>query len=91
MAFKRIFLLPAMLILTGCTAGNGEGLDQNGQPIPILTPVQSDFQEIKDAVPLFKDRELAKAAARIIGDEAMHWAVLRQAPGEESVPAAFVS
>lgn len=43
------------------------------------------------AVPLFKDRELAKAAASIMGDEAMHWAVLRQALGEEPVPAAFVS
>ena len=43
------------------------------------------------AVPLFKDRELAKAAASILGDEAMHWAVLRQAIGEEPVPAAFVS
>jgi hypothetical protein len=43
------------------------------------------------AVPLFKDRELSKAAASILGDEAMHWAVLRQAVGEEPVPAAFVS
>ena len=43
------------------------------------------------AVPLFKDRELAKAAASILGDEAMHWAVLRNAVGEEPVPAAFVS
>jgi bacterioferritin (cytochrome b1) len=43
------------------------------------------------AVPLFKDRELAKAGASILGDEAMHWAVLRQALGEEPVPAAFVS
>ncbi|HEU5134678.1 MAG TPA: ferritin-like domain-containing protein [Steroidobacteraceae bacterium] len=43
------------------------------------------------AVPLFHDRELSKAAASILGDEAMHWAVLRQAVGEEPVPAAFVS
>jgi rubrerythrin len=43
------------------------------------------------AVPLFRDRELSKAAASILGDEAMHWAVLRQAVGEEPVPAAFVS
>ena len=43
------------------------------------------------AVPLFADRELAKAAASILGDEAMHWAVLRQALGEVPVPAAFVS
>ena len=43
------------------------------------------------AVPLFANRDLAKAAASILGDEAMHWAVLRQAVGDEPVPAAFVS
>jgi rubrerythrin len=43
------------------------------------------------AVPLFRSRELAKAAASILGDEAMHWAVLRQALGENPVPSAFVS
>ena len=43
------------------------------------------------AVPLFGDAQLAKAAASILGDEAMHWAVLRQALGENPVPAAFVA
>src|SRR3546814_16139434 len=43
------------------------------------------------ALPLFADRELAKAAATILGDEAMHWAVLRHAVGENPVPVAFVS
>jgi len=43
------------------------------------------------AVPLFGNRDLAKAAASILGDEAMHWAVLRHAVGEAPVPAAFVS
>jgi len=43
------------------------------------------------AVPLFGNRDLAKAAASILGDEAMHWAVLRQAVGEAPVPSAFVS
>ncbi|MGH6625639.1 MAG: sigma-70 family RNA polymerase sigma factor [Burkholderiaceae bacterium] len=43
------------------------------------------------AEPLFGNRELAKAAASILGDEAMHWAVLRQALGETPVPSAFVS
>jgi rubrerythrin len=43
------------------------------------------------AVPLFGNRDLAKAAASILGDEAMHWAVLRQALGEVPVPSAFVS
>ena len=43
------------------------------------------------AVPLFGARELAKVAASILGDEAMHWAVLRHALGEDPVPVAFVS
>ena len=43
------------------------------------------------AVPVFDNRDLAKAAASILGDEAMHWAVLRQALGEAPVPSAFMS
>jgi hypothetical protein len=42
------------------------------------------------AVPAFHNRDLSKAAASILGDEAMHWAVLRYALGENPVPAAFV-
>src|SRR6185369_8604379 len=43
------------------------------------------------AVPVFGNRDLAKAAASILGDEAMHWAILRNALGEAPVPAAFMS
>jgi rubrerythrin len=43
------------------------------------------------AVPLFADRTLARVAASILGDEAMHLAVLRQVLGETPVPSAFVS
>lgn len=43
------------------------------------------------AVPLFDNRDLAKAAASILGDEAMHWAVLRNALGEAPVPGPFMS
>lgn len=43
------------------------------------------------AVPQFEDRALAKAAASILGDEAMHWATLRNALGLPPVPDAFVS
>ena len=43
------------------------------------------------AVPLFGNRDLAKAAASILGDEAMHWAILRNALGEAPVPSAFMS
>lgn len=50
LAAKGIFLPGLALVLAGCTAGNGEGLDANGQPIPINPPVASDFQEIQDTV-----------------------------------------
>jgi rubrerythrin len=44
------------------------------------------------AVPLFTDRALSQVAASILGDEAMHWAVLRQVIGEApAVPSAFMS
>ena len=43
------------------------------------------------AVPLFGDRALAQVAASILGDEAMHWAVLRHVLGENPVPSAFMS
>jgi rubrerythrin len=43
------------------------------------------------AVPVFDNRDLARAAASILGDEAMHWAILRNAVGETPVPSAFVA
>lgn len=43
------------------------------------------------AVPVFGDRALAQVAASILGDEAMHWAVLRQVLGQSPVPAAFMA
>ncbi len=43
------------------------------------------------AVPMLGNRDLAKAAASILGNEAMHWALLLQALGEPADPVAFVS
>jgi rubrerythrin len=43
------------------------------------------------AVPLFADRTLAQVAASILGDEAMHLAILRHVVGEVAVPTAFMS
>jgi len=43
------------------------------------------------AIPLFDNRELSGAAASILADEAMHWAVLRNALGLDPVPGAFFS
>lgn len=42
------------------------------------------------AVPTFHNRSLAKAAASILGDETMHWAVLLSALGDDPVPVAFI-
>jgi rubrerythrin len=43
------------------------------------------------AVSAFGDRELAKVAASILGNEAQHWSLLLSALGENPVPAAFAS
>ena len=43
------------------------------------------------AIPLFDNRDLSKAAASILADEAMHWAILRQALKLDPVPDAFFS
>ncbi|MBU6493642.1 MAG: ferritin-like domain-containing protein [Burkholderiales bacterium] len=42
------------------------------------------------AVPVFHDKDLSKAAASILGDETMHWAILLNALGQDPVPAAFI-
>ncbi len=43
------------------------------------------------AIPRFDDRQLSHAAASILADEAMYWAVLRSALGLDPVPGAFFS
>jgi rubrerythrin len=43
------------------------------------------------AIPVFDNRDLSAAAASILADEAMHWAVLRHALGLDAVPGAFFS
>ena len=43
------------------------------------------------AIPVFNNKDLAKAAGSILGDETMHWAILRSALGENPVPAAFIA
>lgn len=43
------------------------------------------------AIPLFDDRTLSSAAASILADEAMHWAVLRSVLKLDPVPGAFFS
>jgi len=41
------------------------------------------------AIPKFDNRDLSLAAASILADEAMHWAVLRMTLGLDPVPGAF--
>jgi rubrerythrin len=43
------------------------------------------------AVPVFENRDLAQAAASIMGAEAQHWTVLLGALGENPVPGAFIA
>jgi hypothetical protein len=43
------------------------------------------------AIPVFGNRDLSAAAASILADEAMHWAVLRHTLGLDPVPGAFFS
>lgn len=43
------------------------------------------------AVPVFANRDLAQAAASIMGAEAQHWAILLSALGENPVPGAFIA
>ncbi len=47
---KGFLLVPLLASLAACSAGNGKGLDANGQPIPINPPAASQFQEIQDTV-----------------------------------------
>jgi rubrerythrin len=42
-------------------------------------------------IPVLEDRDLVRTIASILGDETMHWAILRQALGEDPVPAAFIT
>lgn len=43
-----------------------------------------------NAISDFDDRKIAQAAASILGDEAMHWAVLRNALGLQPVHISFI-
>lgn len=43
-----------------------------------------------NAIPEFENRKIAQAAASILGDEAMHWSVLRNALGLTPVHISFI-
>jgi hypothetical protein len=48
---RGLLLAPVLVLLASCGAGNGEGLDANGQPIGSGPPAgSSQFQEIQDTV-----------------------------------------
>jgi bacterioferritin (cytochrome b1) len=50
---------------------------------------QGAAQAYYGAVPVFANKDLSSAAASIMADEAMHWAILRNALGEDPIPTAF--
>ena len=71
---------------------SGNPINNPGDVIRLVAGLeQGAISAYLGAVPVFKDRALAKTAASILGDEAMHWAVLRIALREDPVPVAFVS
>jgi hypothetical protein len=45
-----VLIAPLLLVLAGCTAGNGQGLDAGGRPITGPPVGNSDFQEIQDTI-----------------------------------------
>jgi len=47
---NKFLVAPLLLVVAGCTAGNGEGLDAGGRPIAGPPLVNSDFQEIQDTI-----------------------------------------
>jgi hypothetical protein len=50
LAAKGMLLATVTLAMAACTAGDGAGLDQNGQPIPTNPVATSDFQQIQDTI-----------------------------------------
>ena len=59
------------------------GPEERQVAAPLLASAAASLEEI--------DRDLAKVAGSILGDEAMHWAMLRHALGQPPVPVALVS
>ena len=89
LAAKGILLTMLVLALAACTAGNGEGLDSNGQPNPINPPAASVFQEIQDTVftPICSQCHIgANAPQGLRLDAANSYAMLVNVPSNE-VPA----
>jgi len=89
-AFSRQTLLASialvMAALSACTAGSGEGLDENGQPIEPGEPVASEFQEIQDTIftPICTQCHIGSAAPHGLRlDEANSYALLVNTPSSE--------
>jgi hypothetical protein len=85
---------------TGRPAGGGQGQvqlpDRYAEDADRCAALRGDAgegrrQRLPGRGAAVRQSDLAKAAASILGDEAMHWAVLRNALGEAPVPSAFMS
>ena len=97
-ALRRNFLGKSSLILSGAAAAKAkynfptEKLKTQTDVLQFAASLEKGaVSAYLNAVPLFGNADLAKAAASILGDEAMHWAILRNALGEVPVPSAFMS
>ncbi|HEV7605711.1 MAG TPA: hypothetical protein VGO61_00095 [Steroidobacteraceae bacterium] len=80
-----ILLMPVFLLLAAC-AGNGEGLDANGDPIVAGPPANSDFQEIQDTIftPICTNCHIgANAPQGLRLDAANSYAMLANVPSNE--------
>ncbi|MGC9162408.1 MAG: ferritin-like domain-containing protein [Thiomonas sp.] len=95
-------VLASTIAKLGGTAVQAKKPDEYGFPTASLK-TQADVLEFAaglekgaasaylGAVPQFHNKDLAKAAASIMGDETMHWAILLNALGKDPVPAAFIA
>src|SRR5687768_5566651 len=63
-----------------------------GKPVAAKSKYSFPVEGLKNQADVLRfAAKLEQGAASILGDEAMHWAVLRNALGENPVPSAFVA
>jgi hypothetical protein len=85
MARNGIFVLPVFLLLAAC-AGNGKGLDANGDPVGAAPQPDTGFQEIQDTIftPICTNCHIgANAPQGLRLDAANSYALLVNVPSNE--------
>jgi rubrerythrin len=95
-------LVSATIVKLGGKAAKMRKITQYGVPVDKIktqTDVIKFAAELEHgaalayvaAIPVFTSRDIAKAAASILGAETIHWAVLRQVLGLPPDPAPFIT